>query len=71
MDSVFSAQNKEKYDITHKKIVLKISNEAQKVEVYLVSMSFQLDEKRKQLEETCHDEAQEKEVPSTGVVMLN
>ena len=51
--------------------MLKISNEAQKVEVYLVSMSFQLDEKPKQLEETCHDEAQEKEVASTGVVMLN
>ena len=28
-----------------------------------------LDEKRKQLEETHHDEPQEKEVASTGVVM--
>ena len=50
--------------------MLKISNWAQKVEVYLVAMSFlresekrkELDEKRKQLEEIRHDEPQEKEV---------
>ena len=54
--------------------MLKISNWAQKVEVYLVAMSFlresekrkELDEKRKQLEEICHDE-KKKKWPMSGM----